>query len=179
MRPDTLSTESYEHGTRARYITGCRCLPCRAANSRYSTSRELARFYGDRRGLVSAKRVRTHIEKLSALGVGYKQIAKAAGMGATTIWLYKTGARTKIRAHHAKRIFAVKARDVAAGSRVPIGPTLARVQWLRGEGFSNAEIARRMGLKTPALQFLRRATITRRVADQIAQLYEQFYRLAA
>ena len=179
MRPCDLPAVSAfvdrPHGTRLRYMSGCRCVPCRAANSRYETARARARFYGDRRGLVSAKRVRTHIEKLSAAGVGYKHIAKVAGMSPTTLWSYKTGKRTKLRAHHAKRILAVKAGHVAAGSRVPSAPTLERLRWLREEGFTNAEIARRLGLKRPALQFLKSPTITRRVADRLERLYREHH----
>lgn len=179
MRPTDLRAASSftdrPHGTRLRYISGCKCVPCRAANSRYETARARARFYGDRRGLVSAKRVRTHIEKLSAAGVGYKHVAKVAGMSPTTLWSYKTGKRTKLRAHHAKRILAVKAGQVAAGSRVASGPTLERLHWLREEGFTNAEVARRLGLKRPALQFLNSPTITRRVADRLERLYREHH----
>ena len=31
---DLPAAEAYEHGTRARYVTGCRCAECRAANTR-------------------------------------------------------------------------------------------------------------------------------------------------
>jgi hypothetical protein len=55
-----------EHGTRTRYMTGCRCLRCRAANSNYNTSRRAAKENGDFRGLVSAARALAHIKKLSA-----------------------------------------------------------------------------------------------------------------
>lgn len=40
------------HGTRHRYLGGCRCLPCRAANSRYSCERAAAQRAGDCRGFV-------------------------------------------------------------------------------------------------------------------------------
>jgi len=179
MRPTDLrpaaSFTDRPHGTRLRYMSGCKCVPCRAANSRYETARARARFYGDRRGLVSAKRVRTHIEKLSAAGVGYKHIAKVAGMSPTTLWSYKTGKRTMLRAHHAKRILAVKVGHVAAGSRVPSAPTLERLRWLREEGFTNVGLARLMGLKGSGLQFLKSPTITRRVADRLEKIYREHH----
>lgn len=35
MRPvDLPPIEHYPHGTRARYVAGCRCTECRAANKR-------------------------------------------------------------------------------------------------------------------------------------------------
>ena len=42
------------HGTRHRYLSGCKCVPCRAANSRYSTERAAAQRAGDWRGFVPA-----------------------------------------------------------------------------------------------------------------------------
>ena len=75
-----------EHGTRARYMTGCKCLRCRAANSNYNTSRRAAIENGDFRGLVSAERVVAHIKKLSARGVGYKAVADAAGVSRTVVY---------------------------------------------------------------------------------------------
>ena len=42
------------HGTRLRYISGCKCVPCRAANSRYETGRLRARREGDWNGYVDA-----------------------------------------------------------------------------------------------------------------------------
>jgi len=67
------------HGTRARYAGGCRCLPCRAANSRYECARFRARREGDSRGIVDAAKARQHIDELSALGVGRRTIAEASG----------------------------------------------------------------------------------------------------
>ena len=68
------------HGTRRRYLGGCRCVPCRAANSRYSTERAAAQRAGDWRGFVPATLVLDHIKTLSKSGVRYKAIAAAAGL---------------------------------------------------------------------------------------------------
>ena len=43
-----------EHGTHARYLSPCRCDPCRAANSEYMKSYRLRR-----RGQVTASSART------------------------------------------------------------------------------------------------------------------------
>ena len=58
-RPSTLRSAvelaaGKPHGTRIRYVGGCRCLPCRAANSRYESERQAARKLGDWNGLVDA-----------------------------------------------------------------------------------------------------------------------------
>lgn len=38
--PDLPPAERYAHGTRARYVTGCRCPPCRASNTAYYHQRQ-------------------------------------------------------------------------------------------------------------------------------------------
>lgn len=73
-----LRSRDFAHGTRAAYKGGCKCLLCRAANSRYNTAREAARKHGDTRDLVSAEPVVRHLRKLAARGVGYKSVAAAA-----------------------------------------------------------------------------------------------------
>lgn len=37
---DLPPAERYRHGTRARYVTGCRCTPCRASNTAYYHQRQ-------------------------------------------------------------------------------------------------------------------------------------------
>ena len=46
------------HGTRARYSAGCKCMFCRAANSRYKVARALERKNGNANPIVSAERAR-------------------------------------------------------------------------------------------------------------------------
>ena len=53
------------HGTRLKYMGGCKCMLCRAANSRYETERAVARKNGDWNGIVDARAARRHILKLS------------------------------------------------------------------------------------------------------------------
>src|SRR5688572_24739280 len=69
-----------EHGDRLRYMAGCRCTPCRAANSRYETERLRARKNGDWNGCVPAAKARAHLLKLSRRGVGTRAIADASGV---------------------------------------------------------------------------------------------------
>ena len=37
---DLPPAERYLHGSRARYVTGCRCAPCREANNEYARMRQ-------------------------------------------------------------------------------------------------------------------------------------------
>ena len=46
------------HGTRSRYVSGCKCVPCRAANSRYQSGRFYAIRDGDWNGFVNAATAR-------------------------------------------------------------------------------------------------------------------------
>src|SRR5260370_12030990 len=75
------------HGTRLKYMGGCKCIPCRAANSRYEVERSAARKAGDWNGIVDADRARTHIRKLSKAGVGYKPVADAPGVARSAAFL--------------------------------------------------------------------------------------------
>ena len=68
------------HGTRLKYMGGCKCMLCRAANSRFETERAVARKNGDWNGIVDARAARRHILKLSKAGVGYKSVADAASV---------------------------------------------------------------------------------------------------
>ena len=84
------------HGTRQRYLGGCRCVPCRAANSRYSSERAAAQRAGDWRGFAPATLVLGHIRKLGRRGVRYKAVAEAAGIARSTMAMILTGERVQI-----------------------------------------------------------------------------------
>lgn len=66
LRPVAELAADRPHGDRLRYMAGCRCKECRAANTAYETQRALARKAGDWNGVVSAARARSHIAVLSA-----------------------------------------------------------------------------------------------------------------
>jgi len=66
------------HGTRHRFLDGCRCVPCRAANSRYSCEGETAQRAGDWRGFVPTTLVLGHIQKLRKAGIGYRDKVEQA-----------------------------------------------------------------------------------------------------
>jgi len=56
------------YGTRHRYLGGCRCVPCRAANSRYSSERAAAQREVDWRGFVPATFVLGHTKNCGRPG---------------------------------------------------------------------------------------------------------------
>jgi hypothetical protein len=211
---DLPGSERYAHGSRARYVTGCRCAECRAANTRayhalqakaLAAVAELgttaapagpcpgvegkpcaagSRLRCDSKGgvcgtcrvqlvwngLVDAKPVRAHLRKLSRRGVGYKSVADAADVGQTTVAEILSGAKRRIRSQAAKRILAVTAEALADHAIVDARATWKLLDDLIERGVSKAEIARRLGMKTPALQ-LRRSRVLARTAYAVARLH--------
>jgi len=53
--------ERFLHGTRARYVGGCRCGACTEANAEYARMNQKMVRMGDTNKLVSAKRVKAHL----------------------------------------------------------------------------------------------------------------------
>jgi hypothetical protein len=222
----------FPHGTRSRYVSGCRCSECRAANTaayheRQRRAKALAaeilapvatveqawtgpdgtkrtRTYrracpgvlkkpcptrshlrtdskggvcsGCRErlvwnGLVDAAPARRHLLKLSRKGVGYKSVAAACDVAKTTLARVLAGTKTRLRADTVRRILGVTPDAVADHALVPADRVWLLISRLREEGFSKAELARRLAYQSPALQ-LRKGKVLARTAQRI----ERFYR---
>jgi hypothetical protein len=153
------------HGTRLRYLGGCKCLKCRMANSNYETARARARAAGDWNGNVSAAEARKHILKLSRKGIGRRSIAEASDVAETVIAEIRSGKKQQIRARTARRILAVTPAAIADHALVPAARAWRLINELLEEGFTKAHIARELGYARPALQ-LNRTTIT--AANELA-----------
>ena len=162
------------HGTRQRYLGGCHCIPCRAANSRYSTERAAAQRAGDYRGLIPATPVLAHIKKLSKGGIGYKAVAEAAGIGKTTIQNIINGKQQQLRKHHADRILAVDRSAIADGALVPAAQTWKLLNELLDSGYTKAFLAKQLGSrsKPPSLQ-IGTDKITALNASKVERLYRR------
>ncbi len=162
------------HGTRARYVGArCRCLLCRAANSRYQSERDRAkREMGDRRDLVAANGARQHILALGRRGIGYKSVADAASVSRTITGLIKSGARRRIRRDTAARILAVTTEAIAGGALVPAAGTWRRLDELISRGYSKAQLARWMGYRSPSIQIKRSGKITAATEARVRKLYD-------
>jgi hypothetical protein len=160
------------HGTRARYMGGdCRCLLCRAANSRYECDRRRRRAEGDWSGIVPASRARTHMRQLSRIGVGRNSVAAAADVSRTILAHIRSGRRRKIRASTERKILAVDAQARADGALVPAGPTWRLLDNLIESGYTKTQIAAWLGSRTkfPALHFPR-TWIEARTASNVERL---------
>lgn len=175
--PDRLAVmrraaERKSHGTRARYSVGCRCVPCRAANSRYESERLRARARGDRNPIVDADRAKRHLAKLSRRGVGRRSVAAACDVAHTILRMIICGERKRIRKRTESAILGVDEGARAGNSLVAAGRTRKLMSDLVARGYSKAELARRLGYKTPAIQFLSKAKVTARIAASVERLYQ-------
>jgi hypothetical protein len=175
MRPTSLRdvaalAAQKSHGTRLKYMAGCKCLPCRAANSRYECERAKARLAGDWNGLVPALAARRHLLRLSKQGVGRRAVAAACDVSLTIVASIRSGTRTQIRKRTQDRILGVTRLAVSDAALVPANETWRQINALLEEGFTKAELARRLGFRTPALQ-VGKGKILARTAARVDRLF--------
>lgn len=173
--PTRRSLSTREHGTRLRYIGGCRCLPCRAANSRYECERAAARRRGESERIVDAGPARRHLFALGRRGVGYKAVAGASGVAASSLARIRSGEKTRLRAGTERRVLAVGAWARADASTVPAARTWRLVGGLLAEGYTRGRIALELGAKRPALQLGRRRVLAR-TALAVEKLWKRLMR---
>lgn len=153
LRPVIEIGAEKPHGTRLRYMSGCKCDDCRRANSQYECERAKARKNGHWNGIVSAKKARSHIKKLSKKGIGYKTVADVAGLAASTVFKIRQGERKFLRAENERKILAVDETCLADSAVVPANTVWNQLEWLFKNGFSEAEIAKELGYANGYLQF--------------------------
>ena len=164
------------HGTRARYVAGkCRCLLCRAANSRYQTERDQAQRRGEWNGIVSAEAARLHLKWLAGHGVGRRSVAAACDVALSTLIAIRNGSKTKIRAGTARAILALDEGARGGKTLVGAGETWRRLNELIGLGYSRAQLARWLGYQSPAIQ-IRHDRCTWETAVAVAKLYRRIER---
>lgn len=170
LRPACELAENRPHGDRLRYIGGCRCDSCRAANTAYERSRNAARAAGDWNGIVSADKARRHIKKLSKLGVGRRAIQAATDIANTVLCEIRSGKKKNIRARTERLILGVTTDVRGDAFLVPAGPAWALIDELLAAGYTKSEVAFGIGRKTPALQ-LNKTTITLRNEAAVKRLH--------
>jgi hypothetical protein len=170
LRPVAELAASRPHGDRLRYMAGCKCFKCRRANSDYERQRQAARAAGDWNGIVDAAPARKHMAKLSRAGVGRRAIGGVTDIADSVLHEIKSGRRRRIRARTLRKILGVTPAVRADHSHVPAAKAWRLIGALLEEGYSKAELARRMGLKTPAIQ-MRRDFITAKSEQRVIALH--------
>jgi hypothetical protein len=160
-------------GTRSKYIRGCKCDQCKAANCRYNLDREQARKRGDLRDLVDATAARKHILKLSKLGIGWKTVADTARLTRSTVRRIKNGAALHIRKHNEKRILDVDQTAAGDATLVSAKATWKLLNELLEDGYTRKQLAKWLGstAKVPALQ-IKKDLVTARNAMKVELMYK-------
>lgn len=182
----------HQHGTRNAYILDkCRCRPCTDACAAYerARTRRVIRetYHPDESRMVDAEPVRAHVRALSAQGMGWKRVARAANVANGTMYpiLYGKGStdpnecrppRKRVRREIAERILAVRL-DLADGFLVDATGTRRRLQALVALGYTREWIAGQIGVESGNLAVItgRRRSITVATARAVLDLYERYW----
>lgn len=165
LKPAAILAANRAHGDRLRYIGGCRCDLCRAANTAYERDRKKARLAGDWNGIVSAENARRHIAHLASIGVGRRAIGDATDIADTVLVAIKSGDKQNIRARTERLILAVTAEVAADHALVDAAPTWKLIGELLAAGFTKTEISHRLGNKTHALQLGKKQVLVKHAAQ--------------
>jgi hypothetical protein len=131
------------HATRASYVSGCRCLPCRAANASYEAGREARKAEAV---LVDAADARKHLQWLRDRSVGHKQAAKLSGLSWVLLYGIRSGRRQRIRARTAASILAIQPIP-ADGAMVNSYHARHLLRTLENEGFTAETLAKRLKIR--------------------------------
>lgn len=172
LRPAAELAADRSHGDRLRYVGGCRCDDCRAANARYERERIAARRAGDWNGIVPADRARAHLMKLSKAGVGRRAVAAASDVADTVLQDIRTGRKKRIRARTERLILAVGKAQASDHSLMSARRTHKLIAELLEEGYTEAFIAGRLGYRARYLQ-LGAQTVTVRNAARVERLHRE------
>lgn len=156
------------HSQRSTYLRGCRCSECREANRVYAIRQR--RTNETRK--VSATRARNHLLKLAAEGVGSKAAADASDITRFTIVRIRSARTTLIRRRTSEAILKLTKEAVADRGLIRRERLDEILSELLEEGFTKAEIKRRMGYKGAALPFMAGERIQARSLMRI----EKFHR---
>ena len=147
------------NASRGRYVQGCRCDACRAANRAYERS---TRLYGFESSFVDAEPVRRHIESLKAKGYTEKELCRVSGvcrstMRAITTAHHRTGKPVeKVNAEAARKIMAVDGkRRLKAAQLVDARYIRQGLDRAIGAGMSVAAVSRATGINRQTLDRVR------------------------
>jgi len=109
---------------------------------------------------------------LALAGVGLTQASVLSQVPRSTLQEIRNGTRDRLPPALAATILAIPPRP-AAGALTKAWPTRRLLAWFRLEGFTQADVARRLGLRTPHLQVARSLCCTVRTAARVRALYRR------
>lgn len=147
----------------ARYVQGCRCARCRAANSAYERERARRKareaWGAEKPAFVDAAPVRERLLELRAMGYTVKEVERISGVGHTSQYQltrrhWRTGEPVKrVNRETAEAIMAIEPgkRRLSAGQRVPGAWMGDTVRGWKAAGLSVARISRETGIDRQVL----------------------------
>lgn len=178
------------HGTSTTYVVHrCRCDLCRTATTERAARRRRAQAYGRYNRYIDGDHVRAHLRDLMAAGMGWKAIAAAAGLSASTVYPILWGRnlddpthpqhrppRKRVTKEVAEKLLAITP-VLADGARVDATGTRRRIQALVAIGWTLAELSRRLGIRRSNMRLHRSGQqhITERTRRDVAALYEELW----
>lgn len=188
--PEYVAPDSdRDHGTRAKYVVEkCRCKPCKQANRREENHRTRQQAYGQWQPYIDAEPVRQHVRALEAYGIGWKGVARLAGVstGCVSKLLYGDPKRNmapskRILPKNAAKILAVKAtpENLGGGAAVEGAGPRRRLQALVAGGWPQTQLASRLGMNPGNFNMLLHAEgaeVRAATARAVTALYEQLWR---
>lgn len=191
IRARTICPPEHKHdGSLVCYnLHQCRCEPCVRHRAETDTRRAKLKAYGRfDTGLVDADPVREHLLMLGEFGLGYKRVARIAGVGVTpvrnVIWgRQDPGPRKgeipkRIKRENAEKILAVMP-DIsllAGGASIPSRGTHRRLQALVARGWSQSKLADRLDMDRGNFGLMmQRARVSVAMHRQVEALFDELW----
>lgn len=168
----------HQHGTSVMYSKdGCRCDPCTDAKTHYDSTRRRQKAYGRwDNGFVSADRAYVHVHALRQHGIGYRRVAKLAGVRICTIQRLLAGKSATLKAATAAAVLAIPLTDQAQGARTSNPGAMRRVQALMAEGWALSRISAESGINEQTLRdVIYGHDILVRTAEAVKAVYERLW----
>ena len=157
------STDGMEDCGRAshgRYVSGCRCAACRAANVAYERERSMRRVReecGAPTMWVDAAPVRRRLLELYSRGYTRKEIERLCGVGHTQQYqiVHRHWPVARVLRKTKDAVFSIRTqRRLTSGQRVDASWMAGHVREYRDAGMSVAEMSRRTGIDRQVLDRL-------------------------
>lgn len=134
-----------KHGTKSGYTAGCRNECCRSAKA-LASKRERARAGAD--SFVPAEPSRKHLAKL---GLSHAVAAQVLGLSLSAVQKLSYGQRKYLRRSTAQKILFLNSNQIDPQLRlkfVSAENTREMLEDLYSSGFTNRELAQKLGLRT-------------------------------
>jgi hypothetical protein len=165
------------HGTRSRYVHGCRCRPCRDANTDYENRRSKLIVYGQWTPFRPAGITVQRVEWLRREGMGLHTIAELAGTHRSVLQKLLRGETCQVRIETQTAVMAIEPtlENLRPSTLVDAAPTWRLVRGFLAVGFTKAEIGRWV-TKDPRTRSLQLHTekVSARNAAAVADLHARW-----